>query len=109
MTYVETFRVTVAANAIDTALGSLSPPSGFQMHILGFSWTIAGTGRINASINTDTRVHVEHELLADMDHPLPFDETIAVGETLSFRGSDTSGAPNLMLVTILYELLKAGT
>jgi len=108
MRRISTFRVTVGANAIGTALGSLTPPEGKQYHLLGLSWFCTGAGSIGGFIETDQYYLLRDGMEADANNPVPLDDILPSGKTLAFAGTDTSGAPNAMMVMVIYEEMAAG-
>lgn len=106
-TYIETVEATVPANGTDVAIGSLTPPENEKYHVVALACLITGAGHIQGGIQREDLHMFRNGMEPPASDPMPVDYEIPPGKEHWFRGSDTSGAPNLMQVMIVYEIEPA--
>jgi len=104
-TYVRTFEKTIPANAIEVEIGKLTPPKGQKYHILGIAQKMTAAGEILGYVQRE-KIHIfNDDLPIDANHVLPIDITLTEGQTITYVGTDTSGADNPVWVMLVYEIL----
>jgi hypothetical protein len=96
-------KATVGAAAVEQPIGSLICPEREKIVILETFYFIAGAGEVKGYFKQRQIDLVDHEAQPTAAERVVKNIEMVAGDEYSFKGTDTSGAPNIMIAGLVID------
>ncbi len=101
-----THLLSVAGNAIDTEIAVITASDDEEITILEVGYFFTGAGSLTAFRRNEEMDRVNSLAAPDVDHRVVRNILLKRGDDFTIKGSDTSGAGNVMGMVVVQDRVK---
>jgi len=101
--FSKVLKAKIAANAVDQAIGEIAPIEGEEITILEIGYKISAAGKVDGYVGEVLTHEADYDAYPDVNHRMVTNNVLVAGQKATFKGTDTSGATNLMAVYLVYD------